>query len=82
MSDIVERLRALGVNGEVLLQKEQELLAEAADEIARLRGENNVMASLLACWLDPMLQGEDRWAISAETLEQLLMATKKALGDE
>ena len=37
MSDIVERLRALGVNGEVLLQKEQELLAEAADEIARLR---------------------------------------------
>jgi hypothetical protein len=40
------------------------------------------MASLLACWLDPLLQGEVRWAISAETLEQLLMATKKALGDE
>jgi hypothetical protein len=37
------------------------------------------LASLLACWLDPMLQGEDRWAISAETLDQLLKATKKAL---
>jgi hypothetical protein len=40
-----------------------------------------VLASLLACWLDPMLQGDDRWAISAETLEQLVDATKKVLAE-
>jgi hypothetical protein len=60
-------------------QRTRDLIIECRDEIERLRAENNVLASLLTCWLDPMLQGEDRWAISAETLEQLLKATKKAL---
>jgi hypothetical protein len=73
MRDIVKRLR---LRRDPLTDGER---AEAADEIERLRAENNVLASLLTCWLDPMLQGEDRWAISAETLEQLLKATKKAL---
>jgi hypothetical protein len=39
------------------------------------------LASLLACWLDPMLQGEGHWAISAETLEQLVTETKSVLGN-
>jgi hypothetical protein len=71
----IERLRNL-------LIAAGNVTTDAAKEIERLRGENNVLASLLTCWLNPMLQGEDRWAISAETLEQLLKATKKALGDD
>jgi hypothetical protein len=51
----------------------------AAREIDELRAENKILASLLECWLDPTLQGDNRWAISAETLEQLVAATKGAL---
>ena len=70
----------------------ERMVKERDAEIERLRGENNVLASLLTCWVDPMLRGGhslaiptealSQWAISAETLDQLLMATNKALGDD
>lgn len=85
MDDLSSRLRSWAQNYEMIDNRYLDHgrdCNDAADELDRLRAANRIMASLLECWLNPMLSKDDRWSISVETLDQLVAATKKTLKGE